>query len=219
MPLFSETERQRIQEAVAEAEARTSGEIVPYIVDRSDRYDVATWRGAALGALCALAAGLLLSIVYDGWGLAWLYAHWGTTLLATLGGTAGALFGTYVPALTRLLAGAERLDQTVHRRALQAFVEEEVFTTRDRTGILLFVSLLEHRIEVVGDVGINRKVDPDEWADIVETIRAGIQAGQLARGLTEAIGYCGKLLERQGVAIQPDDTNELPDGVRVRKDS
>lgn len=219
MPLFSESERQRIQEAVAAAEGRTAGEIVPYVVDRSDRYDVATWRGAAFGALLALAAGLLLSNVYDGWGLAWLYAHWGATLLATLGGTAGALLGAYAPPLTRLLAGADRLDQSVHRRALQAFVDEEVFTTRDRTGILLFVSLQEHRIEVVGDAGINWKVGPDDWADVVEAIRGGIRSGHLADGLIEAIGLCGKLLERQGVEIRPDDTNELPDGVRVRNDS
>jgi putative membrane protein len=103
----------------------------------------------------------------------------------------------------------------VHRRALQSFVEEEVFATRDRTGILLFVSLREHRIEVLGDTGINEQVEPDDWAEIVARIRRGIRNDNLTEGLVEAIGMCGRLLERRGVNIRPDDTNELSDTVRT----
>jgi putative membrane protein len=101
---------------------------------------------------------------------------------------------------------------------MKAFVEEEVFATRDRTGILLFISLLEHRIEVLGDTGINEKVDTDEWVDVVLHIREGIRQGKLAEGLVEAIGMCGKLLERGGVTLREDDINELPDKVRLRED-
>jgi putative membrane protein len=95
-------------------------------------------------------------------------------------------------------------------------VDEEVFDTRDRTGILLFVSLFEHRIEVVGDAGINAKVEPEEWAEVVDQIRRGVRSGDLAGGMVEAIGTCGALLHRSGVALRPDDTDELSDGIRVR---
>jgi putative membrane protein len=213
--LIDQLDEDRIREAVQQAEERTAGEIVPVVVPRSADYEVATWRGAGFAVLGALTAVMLTLQFYDGWGLGWLYTPWGVVLAALGAGTAGALLAAYVPPLQRLLAGDDRLDETVHRRALQSFVEEEVFATRDRTGILLFVSLREHRIEVLGDTGINEQVEPDDWAEIVARIRRGIRNDNLTEGLVEAIGMCGRLLERRGVNIRPDDTNELSDTVRT----
>lgn len=218
MKLITEAERERIREAVAAAEGRTAGEIVPYIIAQSGGYEVAIWRGASVAAVLALGLALLISSVYTGWGLGWLYTNWGTALAALVAGTLGALVTAYVPAVKRWVAGTDRLSRTVHRRAMQAFVEEQIFKTRDRTGILLFISLFEHRIEVLGDEGINQKVTEDEWVDVVLRIRKGIKEGHLADGLVEAIEMCGHLLERQGVAIRPDDANELPDDIRIRRD-
>ena len=213
--LLETLDKDRIAKAVAEAETRTAGEIVPYVVPQSDRYDVAVWRGASAAAVVALAAVMLIVRFYEGWGLGWVYTSWGVISVALAAGTAGALAAWYVYPLRRLLAGADLLDRTVHHRAMRAFVEEEVFSTRDRTGILLFVSLLEHRIEVLGDAGINAQVRPGDWADVVARIRTGIQNESLTNGLAEAVGMCGALLEEEGVDIRPDDTNELPDSVRT----
>ena len=205
----------RIQDAVGRAEERTAGEVVPVVVPRSDDYEEAVWRGAGAAILLTLLVVLLTLRFYEGWGLGWLFAPWGVALSVLVAGTVGALLARYVYPLQRLLAGSERLDDTVHRRALQAFVEEEVFDTRDRTGILLFVSLREHRIEVLGDTGINRQVEPDDWAEVVARIRRGIQNDNLTEGLVEAIEMCGRLLEEKGVDIRPDDENELTDTVRT----
>lgn len=217
-PLFTEQEQEQIQAAVAAAEARTSGEIVPYIVMHSGRYDAAVWRAASGSAVLALFLVFLFHQFYDGWAFGWMFTEWGAGLLTVLAGTLGALLTAYVPALTRWMAGAATMAADVHARAMRAFVEEEVFNTRDRTGILLFVSLLEHRIEVFGDEGINRKVSPEDWIEVVERIRRGVQQDHLAQGLVEAIAMCGELLERKGVAIKPDDSDELPNAVRVRKE-
>ncbi len=213
--LIDRLDEDRIREAVQQAEERTAGEIVPVVVPQSAEYEVVTWRGAAFASLLALTAVLLTLQFYDGWGLGWLYTPWGVVLTTLGAGLVGALLATYVPPLQRLLAGGDLLDETVHRRALQSFVEEEVFATRDRTGILLFVSLQEHRIEVLGDTGINERVEPDDWAEIVERIRRGIRNDNLTEGLVEAIGMCGRLLERKGVRIRPDDENELSNTVRT----
>ena len=215
-PVLTEADLARIEAAVGAAEQRTAGEIVPYVVRHSGRYDVAAWRAASAGALLAAAATLGISALYDGWGLTWLYSTWAVVLATALGGTAGALAGAFVPAVRRLLAGPGLLAETVHRRASEAFLDEEVFNTRDRTGILLFVSLFEHRIEVLGDAGINAKVEPDEWVGVVDRVRAGIVQRDLAGGLVAAVEMCGDLLHRRGVEIRPDDTDELPDGVRLR---
>lgn len=204
-----------VRAAVRRAEARTSGEIVPVVVSQSADYEVATWRGAVGMVLVAFAALLLLLQFYDGWGLAWLYTPWGVVATALGAGVVGAVLATYVPPVQRLAAGPILLDETVHRRALQAFVEEEVFKTRDRTGILLYVSLREHRIEVLGDTGINERVQPDDWAEVVARIRTGIRNGDLTGGLVEAIEMCGRLLERRGVNVRPDDENELSNTVRT----
>jgi putative membrane protein len=205
----------RIREAVQQAEERTAGEIVPVVVPRSASYEAVTWRAAAVTTLLALTVVLLVLQFYDGWGLGWLYTPWGVILTALGAGIVGAVLGTYVVPLQRFLAGDDLLDETVHRRALQSFVEEEVFDTRDRTGILLFVSLREHRIEVLGDTGINELVDPDDWADVVARIRTGIRNDNLTEGVVEAIGMCGRLLERRGVNVRPDDENELSNTVRT----
>jgi len=205
----------RIREAVSRAEERTAGEIVPVVVPRSDDYTDAIWRGAGAAVLLTLMAVMLTLRFYTGWGLGWLFAPWGVALSVLAAGTVGALLTRYIYPLQRLLAGSERLDETVHRRALQAFVEEEVFDTRDRTGILLFVSLREHRIEVLGDTGINQHVEPDDWAEVVARIRRGIKNDNLTEGLVEAVEMCGRLLERKGVDVRPDDENELTDTVRT----
>lgn len=215
-PLFTDAEREAIREAVAAAERRTSGEIVPYVVGQSGAYEVAVWRAASAGAVLAGAVALAVAWAYDGWGWTWLYSAWAMALVMTAGGALGAALASVSDAVRRRLAGAARLDERVHRRAGQAFVDEEVFDTRDRTGILLFVSLFEHRIEVVGDAGINAKVEPGEWVEVVDLVRAGILRGDLAGGIVEAVGKCGDLLHRRGVEVRPDDTDELPDDIRVR---
>ncbi len=210
--LFTEGEAERIKVAVREAELRTSGEIVPFVSEQSGRYDVAVWRGASAVAVLSIALALLVFHFYHGWNLAWLYTGWGTALVALVAGTLGALLAAYVPPIKRLLAGDGLLDRNVHARAMEAFVEEEVFLTRERTGILLFISLFERRIEVLGDAGINKLVEPDDWAEVVLRLRTGIRSGKLAEGLVEAIGMCGELLEkerrragarRHGRAFQP----------------
>lgn len=213
--LLATLDEDRIREAVADAETRTAGEIIPYVVPRSADYDVAIWRGASALAIVGLGAVLLFVQFYQGWGFGWVYTSWGAVLIALLAGTLGAGLTAAIRPLRRWLAGPDRLDRTVHQRAMTAFVEEEVFNTRDRTGILLFVSLLEHRIEVLGDAGINQRVAPDDWIGIVERIRTGIKNENLTAGLVEAIGMCGDLLESIGVEIRPDDTNELPNRVRT----
>ena len=216
--LFTASELEQINKAVAEAEQRTSGEIVPFIVERSDRYDISLWRGASLMAMVAICLSGAAYMFYDGWGLAWLYTGQGMAFLLLIAGGIGALLGAYVPPVKRFLAGADLMVRMVHHRAMRAFVEEEIFNTRDRTGILLFISLLEHRIEVLGDEGINRRVTPDDWTEVVARIREGIKQNKIAEGMISAIGMCGQLLERSGVDIKPDDTDELSNEVRFSDD-
>jgi len=209
---FKDSDLEAVKHAVREAEARTSGEIVPYVVGRSDDYAEAPWRGATFGALVgALAAAVIhdLGGFWGGWFAAWVVAP------ALLGCAIGFALALLVPAVRRALVDSHTLDRNVRRRAEVAFLHEEVFKTRDRTGILILVSLFERRVVVLGDAGINSAVAQREWDSIVAGIVAGIRAGRSAQALVEGVVACGLLLERRGVSIKPDDTDELRDDLRT----
>jgi putative membrane protein len=210
--LFSAEARERIATAVKAAEQHTSGEIVPCVVARCDEYEEAHWRGGAIAAFLVSAAFFCIRAFTDLWlplGLGVMGAG------VALAGGAGMLLVQWLPALKRLLAGEELMDRRVTQRALQAFVEEEVFATRERTGILIFLSLLEHEVRVLGDAGINARVAPEEWEGVVQRIVGGMRRGQPAEGLVEAIAHCGTLLERAGVQRRADDTDELGNAPRT----
>ncbi len=215
---LSPTDRARIREAVARAERRTAGEIVPFIVERSGRHEIAVWRGACLASALALVGALLALEIYGGWGLAWLFDPRGPALLMLAAGALGGLAGALVPPLRRRLTGADRLQRAVRQRAARTFVEEEIFATRERTGILIFVSLFERRVEVLADAGIHRRLDEAAWQEVVVRVREGIAGGGLAEGLVAAIGHCGELLERAGVEAGPEDVSELGNEARVGDD-
>ncbi|MBI4418433.1 MAG: hypothetical protein HY563_06620 [Ignavibacteriales bacterium] len=209
---FTPTDLERISQAVKEAERKTSGEIVPYFVDQSDSYDEAAWRGGALFAAAALVGIAILHLTSDTW------HGWGPTEIAiiSLGAIGLGIIMTHrIPLLKRLLAGNELLELRVAQRAAQAFISEEVFKTRDRTGILLFLSILEHKVLVVGDSGISARVAQAEWEDVVEAVTRGIRNGKPAEGFVEAIRKCGVLLEKKGVRRRRADRNELANKLRV----
>ena len=210
--LFSESDLARIKVAVVEAEGKTSGEIVPFVVERSDDYEVAEWRG---GALLGATVAIVFAALHELTDL-WLPVNFAGLVAISIVAFVGGMVGTrFVPSLVRLLAGRELMTHHAGRRAAEAFVAEEVFQTRDRTGILLFVSLLERTVIVVGDAGINAHVQKTEWDGIVGMIVDGLKKNTPADGMVRAINACGVLLERQGVARKTDDTDELSDGLRM----
>jgi putative membrane protein len=213
--LFSPADQETLRAAVAEAEARTAGEVVPYVVSASGSYAGAPWRGAALGAFAgALAATVGHSLLGAWGGSLWLWS----VLPVVVGMAAGLLAGNTLSAVRRALIPTAQMDEQVEWRAAAAFVEAEVFNTRDRTGVLLFVSLFEHRVLVLADSGIHSQVAQGAWDSIAGNLALGLKAGRAVPALLEAIEAVGALLEDRGVERRPDDTNELPDGVRFGDD-
>ncbi len=211
--LFSEDDLRSIREATTAAESRTGGEIVPYIVERVLDHDEARWRGAALGALgAALVAGLVNALggVWGGYGVWWI------TLPAVVGSGLGYVLAG-IDAVGRRLIPVDHLERGARLRAESAFLEEEVFNTRDRTGILVFLALFEHQAVILADEGIHRRVPKDEWLQLVDNLVAGIKAGRAPEALRETVTRCGDVLERYEVKLRPDDEDELSDAPRIRE--
>jgi len=211
--LFSQADLEAISKATAIGESRTAGEIVPYIVERVVDLDTARWRGAVLGALGAALTAGLANAFGDFWGG---FGLWWITLPAVVGAGLGFLVAGF-DAVGRRLIPDDQIDRWVHLRAEAAFLEEEIFATRDRTGILIFLALFEHRAVILADEGIHRSVPKGEWQHLVDDLITGIKAGRAAGALVEAIARCGGLFEQFEVDRRPDDEDELPDAPRIRE--
>ncbi len=211
--IFSDTDLEAISEATAAAEGRTGGEIVPYIVERVIDHDEARWRGATIGALtAALAAGLVNSFggYWSGFGLWWI------TLPAVAGAGLGYLLAG-IGTVERFFIAQDSLERAAKLRAESAFLEEAVFETRDRTGILVFLALFEHQAVILADEGIHRAVPTEEWGSLVDELIAAIRRGRAAEGMCRVIGRCGELLEHYEVVRRHDDEDELADAPRLRE--
>lgn len=209
---FSDADREAICAATAEAERSTSGELVVYVVERCDLYPEVTWKGALLGGAVGAACAAFVVRLFGGWGTPddlWLLVGLQLGLLA--GWLASRFEG-----VARRLIGNDVVSRRVAARAAEAFVEQNVFATVKRTGILIFLALFEHRVLVIADDGIRERVDPGAWDGIAASIATGIRAGAPAPALIEAIGRCAALLSSHGVP--PNTSNELPNRPRFRDD-
>jgi putative membrane protein len=198
---------------VRDVEARSAGEIVPYAVERSDRYTRALWTAATLGGLTGALTAALLRWVGDVW--VGHVALW-IALPPAAGAAVGWLLALALPGVRRMLVPPGVLAERVRQRASEAFLSEEVFRTRDRTGILIFLSLFEHRVVVRADIGLDDIVSADEWKEIVDGIATGMREGRPGPALAEGIRRCASLAAR--VSPRPDDRDELPGQLRMRRE-
>jgi putative membrane protein len=208
--LFSENDLRNISDAVKQAESKTSGEIIPYVVETSDEYEESIWRG---GFVAAMLAFIPFAILY-GFTDVWLPSSLTAIAVPFLAG--GAVMGILwlAPPLRVLLTDKKTLRRRVVQRATEAFLAEEVFRTRDRSGILIFLSLMEHEVVVMGDAGITAKVEQSRWDEIAKVIVDGMKAGKPTQAITEAILKSGALLLSHGLTRRADDADELADRLR-----
>ena len=197
----------KIEEAIKAIESTTSGEIVPAIFKQSDFYPAAHFR-------VAMILGFLVPTVFLTFGPEDI-----TPIMVLWFQLPGIILGyylAYLPTVKRWFTTKKEISEEVHQRALQAFFENNLHTTKERTGILIMVSSLEHRVEILADEGINKKVEPETWNKILIPLIDHLKKGHLADGLVETIVECGKVLS-QHFPIREDDRNELSNKVVTDK--
>lgn len=197
---FSKEEQQKIEAAVKAAESKTSGEIVPMVVDESYEYPRAELIGA--GTL-AMAVGLLVSWAVGGESIWWFLPVFivGFFIIQQL--------IRNLPNFKRKLINPIELTEEVKEKAMVSFVEQGLHETRDKTGILIMISLFERRVQVLADSGINAKVPVHTWDELVAMIIAGLKSDDACGAVCKAVERCGELLQEH-FPIKDDDTNELP---------
>ncbi len=217
--MLSDADHDRVSAAVSAAEAHSAGEIVTILTDRSDGYwDVAL----AWAALVAATAILMLSLtpafylglidrVTGAWANEWTP---GEIFAVALGGATGKFFGMLIIQLWQplkfWLIPPPVKARRVLARAITCFKVGAERRTHGRTGILIYLSMREHRAEIVADAAISGKVAPEVWGEAMAAMLPEIRAGRIADGMVAAIERVGAVLaEHFPRAV--DDTNELPD--------
>ena len=107
-------------------------------------------------------------------------------------------------------------DATPRERAITLFGKLRVWDTEDNNGVLIYLLLAEHRIEIVADRGLDRHVSQQQWRALLADMSAAFKAGRFEEGLNSAIDTVDRVLV-QHFPAQPGraDVNELPDTPHV----
>lgn len=210
---FSKEDLENIKKAVKNAELKTSGEIVPYATEKSDAYVFTYLRSALIFGVFSGLIMIFLNIFSPELLIINNSLYFFIILLSSA--IIGYIAPAFIPIYKRTLAGSSYMNYIVGLKAKEAFLKEEVFKTRNRTGILIFLSLFERIAVVIGDEGINKKVVQSDWDDVIQTIVKGIKNKKNGEAVVKAVELCGNLLERDKVERKSDDTNELKDDLRI----
>jgi len=209
---FLTTDQKRsLAERIEAAERGTRGEIVTVIAQRSDGYRYIPTLWAALMALSLPGLHWLYTAVghgAGGWGdavsghdtLTWLYPLQVMTFLGL-----GALF--QLPRARLLLIPATVKRQRAARHAREQFFAQGLHRTELRSGILIFVSVAEHYVEIIADEGIADRVDAAMWQETVDEFVAQVRAGNIAQGFESAVERCRVVLWEH----YPDTAGGRPD--------
>jgi putative membrane protein len=202
---LSDDEEKQIQAAVAAAEQHTSGEIVCLVTPSSHPYPLAEVSGATA---IALPLALAATRFFGGW--FWLGRDnmWLFLGIFALLFIAVRFILQRVTWLKRWFISEKEMEEEVAEGAMTAFYRHGVSHTRDRTGVLLYISLLEHKVWILADYGIHGRVVPGHWDAVVSRLTEGLRRGQAAAAICQAVGAIGAELRRH-FPIQPADTNEL----------
>ena len=198
MEPFSPEERANIEDAITRAERKTSGEIIVVVASASAGYFAYAIMWAALIALLVPWPLIYLT----NWPVEHIY-------LAQLGVFVLGAALTQWEALRLAIVPQTIKRARAHQKAVEQFLAQNLYTTKGRTGVLIYVSFAERHAEVIADSGIYRKVPQETWKRVVDTFTTHLGGGARVEGFVTAIDACGKILAKH---FPPGriDQNELP---------
>jgi len=218
-PFLSDPDHDRVSAAVSTAEAHTAGEIVTILTERSDGYwDIAlAWAAAVAGLALSVYALMpdfylgLIDRVTGAWGREWSIREvlWLASIGATLKFLGMLALQLWQPLRFWLVPPPIKSDR-VRNRAVTCFKVGAERRTHGRTGILIYLSMREHRAEIVADQAIAAKVAPEVWGEAMAAMLAEIKRGRVADGMIAAVERVGVVLAEHFPRAE-NDVNELPD--------
>ena len=208
--LFSVEDRDAIKDAIVQAEKTTSGEIIPVINSASGRYHRAEDIFGLFFSFVSVAIAWTLfhnNTSNEGWG-DFNYGLWAILLTMFISFIVGVLLTQLFPVLRLPFTSKKEMEEEVERAAAVAFQQNRLRNTQDSTGILIYISLFEHQVTVIGDDGISAKLKQTDWQHICDSIIIAFKDKRYTSGIVEGIDLSGKLLTEH-FPIRPDDKDEL----------
>lgn len=206
MNMISNNDRDQIRELITEAEKKSSSELVPMIVGRSDQYPAAHFRAAIIVSfLFSLALYFSpLAIINP------IYFLW-----IQIPGFIAGYFLANIPAVARLLITNKEIDCEVNQRAIEAFFEHNLHTTERHNGVLIFISMMERKIKIITDVGVKEKIDQKIWDEIIFQFTEKVQAGSFVEALKNTIMATSDVLENYFPRDNTPKKNELGNDIII----
>lgn len=220
-----------VEAAVRAAETRTTGEIYCVVAEESADYHATPLAWAAGVALLAPALLLLAGVevtvpdvsAFGGWSAAQVEDIGEATVRAALIGTLGlqallfvaTLFLVAIPPVRRALTPRGMKRDRVRQRAEEQFLSKNLHATRERTGVLIYVSLAERMAELLADEGIHAQAPDGIWDQAVAALTAGLKHGKPGEGFARCVALCADVLAERFPPRPGDNPNELPDAVVV----
>lgn len=184
----------KIQKSVEHAELTTQAEIVPMIVRSSSTKGFLPFQVFLILALISMT--FFRELPY--FGIFWLLI-----LSVPL-----SVILSQWPPVQRWLIPKEDQIQDVYHRAHFEFFENKLGATSKNVGVLIFVSLNEHRAVVLADEGISKRIDTKVWEEAIQALLRGIKSKDAAQGFVDAIQLCEQILAQHFPATNRNP-NEL----------
>lgn len=216
---INKKEIEEINKAVKEAESKTSGEIATAFIKESDNYAIYELIFALICGFVYFTVMMFFTTPIENLIKSRFWDYSTDHLLIFFGFSTFLVISIFYllanfSFIDRLIVPKRVMKQKVNERAVRHFMESGVYNTKDRTGILIFISYLERRVELLADRGISEKIPREKWDDIVTHITTGIKENRIVEHLSQAIRECGDLLAGH-FPIQPDDVNEIKDDIDI----
>ncbi|HRS63925.1 MAG TPA: hypothetical protein P5554_12125 [Spirochaetota bacterium] len=230
---LSQEDIDKIESTIKEVESKTSGEIVVMVVERSSTYrDVDLFVGFILSIILSFVPAEFFYVNSDAI-LSWIISlvSWYSPIADNMRFTISLLvfvafvfilqlpltfFVLAMDPFKRLFIPQKRKEEEVKERAFISFYQKGLNATRDKTGVLFFISILERTLYILADKGIYEKIKDERLQSYSTLIARGIKENKTSEALCKAINDVGQELIKH-FPIKPDDTNELSNSVIIEK--
>ena len=216
---FTDENLKKIQEAVAVAEKNTDGEIALAITPSSSSYGFWELLFAVIMGLitfaCLIPVSSKLKTFIDSiyWDMKDYHFSFWLLLIVFISILIFYLIAN-IPFVDRLIIPKRVKNKAVYNKAIKVFVHSGVYKTKSNTGILLFFSVLERKIQIVVDSGIASKISHSTWKNLADSLAEGFKIKNPTQVIINSIEECGEILAKE-FPCQKENPNELPDGLVI----
>ena len=208
---FSEADRKIIQDAIAAAEKRTGAEMVCALSTESGRYDRAESMIGLVGSMLALLAAYQCCCSKGACPISPLVCSWAAVLLGFI---AGSLLASFCRVLRRPIVSDAEMESEVHRSAAYVFSMKRLASTREHAGLLIYVSLFERRVVILGDEGVMKATGQPFLNKLRDLAVSRLKEGRCVETFTDTIRAAADELSQKLPALKTDK-NELPNQLLV----